>query len=380
MGKWQNSTTVHLANVNVPEQLVECDVPVLRSPSNDGLKCVDLVLDHDKISAILPAGSAPVGQRHDADGRQAWPPFADLHSHLDKGQSWPRIAGADGALETCRRLWRADARAYWTPADVEARFEFSLKTAYAHGTSAIRTHIDCLVPNEAVTGMEVFRKLRDRWASRISLQAVALVSADLYDDPDNAGLIDLVADVGGRLGGITFRLTDDVDPTILDARLDRLFALAKSRGLDVDLHVDENGQASSGTLAQVANAVLRSNFRGQVVCGHCCSLALQDDEVAQRTISLVREAGIIIVSLPLINSHIQGRLPGRTPRWRGVTLLRELHAAGVKVALASDNCRDPSHPFGDHDLLEVLGAGIRIGQLDTEMGAWSTSVTRTPYP
>lgn len=373
---WSDQTAVHLANVNVPKLLIDCDVP--DSAFDGDLKFVDLVLDRGRIKAILPAGSAPAGQLYDADGRQAWPLFADLHAHLDKGQTWPRISNSDGTLETARALVRADARSYWSPADVEARFEFSLKTAYAHGTTAIRTHIDCLVPSEAAIGFEVFRRLRDRWASRINLQAVALVSTDLYDHPDNAGLIDLIADVSARLGGITYRLTDDVDPMILDGRLDRLFAIAKSRGLDVDLHVDENGQTTSATLAQIAKAVLRADFRGQVVCGHCCSLAVQDDEVAQRTISLVREAGLIIVSLPLINPHIQGRRPGRTPFWRGITLLQELQSAGVKVALASDNCRDPCHPFGDHDLLDVLGAGIRIGQLEGQVGTWSTSVTRTP--
>ena len=84
-----------------------------------------------------------------------------------------------------------------------------------------------------------------------------------------------------------------------------------------------------GTLAQIAEAVLRSNFKGQVVCGHCCSLAVLTDEQAKRTIALAREANLNIVSLPLVNQYLQGRLPGMTPRWRGVTQLRELKSAGV---------------------------------------------------
>jgi hypothetical protein len=43
----------------------------------------------------------------------------------------------------------------------------------------------------------------------------------------------------------------------------------------------------------------------------------------------------------------------RTPRWRGVTLLHELKAAGVPVAIASDNTRDQFYAYGDLDMLEV---------------------------
>jgi cytosine deaminase len=129
---------------------------------------------------------------------------------------------------------------------------------------------------------------------------------------------------------------------------------------------------------QIAEAVLRSGFRGQVVCGHCCSLSVLSDELAERTIRLVREANLNIVSLPLVNQYLQGRRPGATPVWRGITLLRELKAAGVNVALASDNCRDPYHPFGDLDLLEVYAGGVKIGHLDNVMSDWAPAVTTIP--
>ncbi|RMF67069.1 MAG: cytosine deaminase, partial [Cyanobacteria bacterium J069] len=71
-------------------------------------------------------------------------------------------------------------------------------------------------------------------------------------------------------------------------------------------------------------------------------------------------------------------LPSRTPRWRGITLLHELKHAGVPVAIASDNCRDPFYGFGDHDGLEVFTQGVRIAQLDAPYGDWSRVVTTTP--
>ena len=373
---WPKGPRVHVTNVNVPETLLSSDAPA--TVDREGLKKVDLVIEAGKIEAILPAGSAPVGAVFEADNGQAWPAFADLHTHLDKGHIIPRAANASGTLDDARASTRADTMARWHAEDIEARFEFALRTAYAHGTSAIRTHIDCFVEGQAPVSFGVFERLRERWAGRIELQAVALVSQDLYQDPANAAVVDVVAAAGGKLGGIVYRLSEDEDPAILDRRLEHLFDLAASRGLDVDLHVDENGSPASTTLSQIASTVLRTKFKGSVVCGHCCSLSVIDDAIAVRTIELVREAGITIVSLPLVNQFLQGRRPGSTPRWRGIPLLRELQGAGVTVALASDNCRDPYHAFGDHDLLEVLSGGIRMGHLEGEIGQWTAAVTRKP--
>jgi cytosine deaminase len=373
---WPDGDKAHVANVNVPQSLLGKEFA--GAPTESGLSLVDLIIDDGKIAVIAPPGAAPQLPVFDAGGGQAWPPFADLHTHLDKGQIWPRASNKEGTIEAARASVRVDTTANWKARDVEARFEFSLKCAYAYGTTAIRTHLDCLVPGQAEISFGVFRRLRDKWSDRIKLQATALVSTDLYDVPENAALVDLISESEGRLGGITFRLTDQEDPAVLDGKLDRLFALATSRGLDVDLHVDENGLTTSSTLAQIAEAVLRSGFRGQVLCGHCCSLSVLSDEAAKRTIKLVSEAGLNIVSLPLVNQYLQGRRPGSTPVWRGVTLLRELKAAGVKVAMASDNCRDPMHPFGDLDLLEVYAGGVRIGHLDSVMGDWAPAVTSIP--
>lgn len=375
-GRWPDSRVVHVADVRVPAMMLAADVA--SRAGLDGLVPVDLMIEDGRIADVLSRGTVTAAPRFEGRGGQAWSTFTDLHTHLDKGHIWPRASNPDGTIESARATTRADTAAHWKAADVEARFEFGLRTAFAHGTSAIRTHLDCFVPGQADISFGVFRRLRDRWDGRIALQASALVSSDLYDDPRNAALVDLIADVDGKLGGVVFRLSEAEDPTVLDGRLDRLFALAAARGLDVDLHVDETGSPASMTLAQVAEAVLRTRFKGRVVCGHCCSLSILDDAAAARTIRLVREAGLVVVSLPMVNQYLQGRRPDQTPRWRGLTLLRELKAAGVPVALASDNCRDPYHPFGDHDLLEVFGSGVRHGHLDVDVEAWPGAVTTIP--
>jgi cytosine deaminase len=81
----------------------------------------------------------------------------------------------------------------------------------------------------------------------------------------------------------------------------------------------------------------------------------------------------------MCNMYLQDRTePGRTPHWRGITLLHELSAAGVPVAVGSDNTRDPFYAYGDLDPIEVFAQAVRIAQLDSPLGGWARAVTATP--
>lgn len=111
----------------------------------------------------------------------------------------------------------------------------------------------------------------------------------------------------------------------------------------------------------------------------CSSLAWQSAEDLRQTVALTAEAGITVVSLPLVNEWTQDRqAAGRTPRWRGITALHELQDAGVATALASDNTRDQFYQYGDLDMLEVFTQGVRLGQLDRPIGAWPGAVAGVP--
>jgi cytosine deaminase len=164
----------------------------------------------------------------------------------------------------------------------------------------------------------------------------------------------------------------------LTEQVEWAFHLAQERGLDLDFHCDETLDPQAEGLRLVAATKLRLDFTGQVTCGHCCSLALQDPDRVTDTLDLVRRAQLAVVSLPSCNLYLQDRRPGTTPRYRGITLLRELQEAGVEVAIGSDNTRDPFFAYGDHDMLEVFTQAVRIGHLDHPLGDWPRAVGQTP--
>jgi cytosine deaminase len=174
------------------------------------------------------------------------------------------------------------------------------------------------------------------------------------------------------MGGVPYMDADPID------FLDRVFAHAEQRGLDLDFHVDETEDTNAACLRLIAETALRRKFGGRIVAGHCCSLALQAPDEIDRTLDLVAQASVTIVSLPMCNMYLQDRTPGRTPRWRGVTLLHEMRARGIRVAVASDNTRDPFYAYGDLDAVEVYREATRILQLDHPIGDWPQIVTVAP--
>jgi cytosine deaminase len=359
-----------LARARVPTCLV---AEATLEPDRDGLALVDIAVADGRIAAIGPAAAVPAPDAVDLAGRMLFPAFVDCHTHIDKGHIWPRQPNPDGTFESALETVAADREARWNAADVARRMDFALRCAYAHGTRALRTHLDSLPPQETIS-WPVFEEMRDRWADRIDLQAVSLLPIDLARDGTwLAALVDRVARAKGVLGAVTFMVPD------LDALLDVVIRAAESRGLDLDFHVDETPDPAAHSLDRIAEAVLRNGFTGRVLAGHCCSLARQPADDAMRTLDKVAKAGISVVSLPMCNLYLQDRrLGGGTPSWRGVTLVHEMRMRGTEVAVASDNTRDPFYAYGDLDMLEVWREATRILHLDHPFGEWPKAVAATP--
>lgn len=347
--------------------------PKAYGPTLAGLSEADLIISNGTIEAVLPKGAAPDDLPGvDLNRSMVWPCFTDMHTHIDKSHIWDRTPNPSGDFDGALNAAREDRAAHWQAEDIAARMDFSLRCAYAHGTRLLRTHLDSLGPQFPIS-LEIFADLRDRWRGRIDLQAAALFPTDAIEDAAYfQDLAQICAHHGVLFGGVT------IPGPHLPTQLDKLFRAASDKGLDIDLHVDETQNADILTLKEVAAAKLRNRFEGTVTVGHCCSLARQPEDVARRTIDDVAKAGLCVVSLPMCNMYLQDRTAGRTPRSRGVTLVHELTAAGVPVAIASDNTRDPFYAYGDLDMAEVFREAVRILHLDHPLNEAARHVTSVP--
>lgn len=369
------SGAYRLTNVSVPICLLETRGG--GDPASDTLAPAALTIVDGKIREIVVGAPAKSAGGYslpaiNLDQGMIWPVCVDLHTHLDKGQVWFRAPNPSGSWQDALALVGKDRTNNWTAEDVAARMDFALRCAFVHGTAAVRTHIDSMDAQSTIS-WPVLAQMRDRWAGRIALQGVSLAMLDSYNGEAGERLANLVADHGGILGAVV------IDAPNPGPALDRVFALARDRNLDLDFHADETDNPNSKGLAAIAEATIRFGWEGRVVAGHCCSLACQPEEDAPRTIARVAAAGIAVVGLPMCNMYLQDRRAAdRTPRWRGVTLVKELAAAGVPVAFASDNTRDPFYAYGDLDPVEVFAQAVRIAQLDSPLGGWARAVTATP--
>jgi cytosine deaminase len=372
-----------LTNARIAPALVE---GATLKAASDGLASCDIVLRDGRVAAIVASGDdTEIAGRTahtelpqiDVGSGLVLPRFVDGHTHLDKGHILHRAPNPDGTFLGARTTVAADREARWTASDVRARMDFALRCAFAHGSAAIRTHIDSLGPQTAIS-WPVFDEMRSAWKGRIELQAAALCPTELaVDDAEQFDrIVETAARYGGSIGGLTFMGSRPGEK--LDRALDIVCAAARANGLGLDFHVDESNSPDALTLEAVARAVIRNRFSGRVIAGHCCSLALLPDEDRRRIVGLLGEAGIAVVSLPQVNMYLQDREAGRTPRWRGVVPVHELAAAGVPVMVASDNTRDPFHAYGDLDFLEVFREATRILHLDHTQRDWTGLLGAVP--
>ncbi|HEX4831427.1 MAG TPA: amidohydrolase family protein [Trebonia sp.] len=304
---------------------------------------VDVEIADGRVSRVVPAASAQAGGAGtDLAGYLLLPSFVEPHAHLDKA-----LLGGHATVSAV-----ADAM---TRAEIAGRAERALRIYLAHGTTAIRTHVN-VGGGAGLRGLEALVGLREKWRGIIDLQVVALVGPP-FDGQGGQDLRRALKEGADVAGG-----APHLDPQP-DRAVRICLDIAGDAGTPVDLHADETLNPNMLTLATMADLVAETRFPFRVTASHCVSLAVQPRAVQQSVSEQVARAGIAVVALPHTNLFRQGRdLPVRTPR--GLTAIRALRAAGVTLAAGGDNLRDPVNPVGRGDALEVAALMVTAGHLE----------------
>ncbi|MEO0532099.1 MAG: cytosine deaminase [Planctomycetota bacterium] len=371
----RGAETYILQNLRAPSALLAADVVT----ASTSVTPLDLHVERGAIKAVTPHAKGLASQdaavpRIDCEQRLLTPLLVDCHVHLDKSFIASRCPAPEGDLHAAIEATEAD-KPKWTEDDLRLRSERALATAYRAAVGAMRTHVDRRSPHRAdriapADPLTLMATLRDEWSGRIELQVATLTPLDNFaDQADAETFADQAAEHGFVLGAFHYKHPN------AEAAIRNLLDAAARRGLDVDFHVDEGLDADATGLRQIAEAVGERGFNGRVLCGHACSLSAMASDAADETIRAVVEAGIGLVALPTTNAYLQDRGEGRTPRRRGLTLVHELRAAGVPVALATDNVCDPFYPYGDFDPVSTLGFAIPYGHLADPVGEWLPAIS-----
>ena len=319
----------------------------------------DLEQDAGRITALRPATTG--------GGGYVMPLLADIHTHLDKTMTAPRMPHRAQSLFDAIEMMGQDA-ARWTDHDLRSRASLGLAKAYHHGTALMRSHVDWSHA-DAPRGWHVLTELAQDWRGRVDLQLSSLTRLD-----DLARIGPTIAPAlrreGGILGAFVYRNDD------LAAHIATLFNLAEAHDLPLDFHVDEGLDVDARGIDAIIDETAKRGMAGRVLCGHGCSLSVRDVSQVETLLGRAAEAGIGLTVLPGANSYLQDAGTGRTPRLRGLAPLQEADAAGVPVMLGSDNVRDGFFPYGDYDLIEVLRMGVLMGHLPPE--DWLDAISARP--
>ena len=360
-----------LDQLRLPRWLLPTDWPM----HDDAPVLACITIADGRITDLRPSSDTTADGAWDAHGALALPGLVDAHTHLDKAFTRARIQRIQPGLLGAIDAMLID-RVQWTADDVRTRAERGLRWAWEHGTTHLRSHVDWWEADALPVGWQVLSELADAWRGRVQLEQVSLIKLNLFEDATQARrLAQQVSATGTQalLGGFVHSTNWS------ESALRNLLEAAQAFDLDVDLHVDEELNTSAVGLATTARLLRELRFDGRVLCGHCCALAVQDEAQALRTLDAVACAPITLVSLPSTNLLLQDAVTGRTPRQRGLTLVKEARERGIPLLLASDNVQDPFCASGSFDPVEALGLGALVAQLDEPFDRWSDAICRADW-
>ena len=317
----------------------------------------DVLIRDGRIAAIQTDADGAGAAVYDCGGRLLMPSFIDPHTHLDKAfLETPREA--EGLMDAVFLTmdYQKSVPAGQIQEDVLRRGARVLDMELQNGSALVRSHVSV----DEIWGMEAFYascELRRRYAGRVDVQLSVPFNAAFegaWDEAVRAREIDYIAGYP----------TVTPDP---HAAVDELFRLAEKYALPLDLHVDESDAADISCFRYVLEKTIRHGMQGRVNCSHVTALAAVPDAEAEEAIALCARAGVSVIALPSCNMFLMGRGDRGLVR-RGVTRIAELEQAGVNVAIASDNIRDPFRPFGNGDPLEEALLACQILSRGTERG------------
>lgn len=299
----------------------------------DGSRC-DIDVEGGRIAALLPASPA-TPDAVDLGGTLVLPPLVDGHIHLDKtllGLPWvPNQAAGNQVsdrIEAERRV-----RAARTVPEFETGSNL-VRQVIASGTLHMRTHVD--VDNQlGLRNLHEVLKIRDHFRDLVTIEIVAFPQSGILRSPGTAALLDEAIAQGADLVGGLDPVGIDGD---LDAHLDAVFTIAERRGIGVDIHLHDGGEAGLSQILAIAERTEASGLQGKVAVSHAFALGSVSIDRVTRAADVLARAGVAIMS------HGPG----------GATIppLKLLRERGVEVFGGSDNIRDAWSPFGNGDMLE----------------------------
>jgi cytosine deaminase len=294
-------------------------------------RTVDVRLSGPRIEAVGtagslagPAGRTAEGARIDLRGYLLLPAPAEPHAHLDLALTagGPPSGDAD---------------------DVQRRATEAALLHLAHGATAVRSHVR-IGDVSGLRSLEAVTQARRSLRGFLDIQTVAVPR--LLTGAAGADGMAMLRDAL-KMGASAVGGCPDLDPDP-SGYTEAVLTLAAEFGLPVDLHTAAADPARLARLAAMAGGM-----RPGVALGPCHGLAALDPDALARTAERLAAAGVRVTALPQGGCGALERAGGPYVVPAGVVPVRQLLAAGVRVAAGSGALADLANPVGRADPLEA---------------------------
>jgi cytosine deaminase len=321
----------------------------------------DVAIRDGKIQRIGSGLERSGHEQIDVADKLVLPGFIEIHIHPDKAFIADRTSGLTAGGPTPQALV-AEQKKKFTVVDVYGRARRALELAVRHGCTTMRSHVEVDVFVE-MRGVEALRRLQTDLAGLLELQLIAFAQEGIFgeQEPTQALLREALKAGLGTLGGAPF-----MDPTHQREHIDWFFETAREFGVPLDFHADSGDDVAMLTTDYIAEQTIRYGMQGRVTVGHVGMLDALPPAHRAEVIAKLRQAQVHVVSLPATEMHVKGRTDAQKT-WRGVTRLGELRAAGVNIAISTNNIVNPFTPYGHPDLLRqalITAMSAHLGNLD----------------
>lgn len=287
--------------------------------------------------------------------------FVNCHAHFDKAFliNENNLRQSQMDMEAKWHLYKEIKKNY-TPEDLRTRIREGMKRMVAQNVRYVRSFIDI----DTTVGLKCLEAALDIKKEFVGKCELIIVSQTLEGvvNPEARKWIEQAAPLVDVIGGLP-----SYDRPRADEHLDIIFDLANKYNKTVDVHIDQENNPDERDTELLAKKVIEHGLQGRVNAVHVISLSAQPEDYFQHVLKLMVEAKLNVICCPSAALGMKQLRDKISPVHNSIARVPEFLAAGLTVAIGTDNIHDFFQPFIDADLYteaRMLMEACRFYQMD----------------
>lgn len=293
----------------------------------------------------------------DGSGHVILPPFVESHIHLDTALTYGDVINESGSLSEGIQLW-SHYQQSMTEEDVMKRAKKVIHHMAAQGVLFFRVMVD--VSSADMVGLRALLKVKKEVSELAELQLVAFPQSGILSTSGGVHQLEKALSLGADGISAVPHLEHTREKGLESLKI--CFDLAVEQNAFVHIFCDETDDPESRFIETVASLAIETGLYEKVSVSHANAMNYYSEPYVQKLLGLLATSKINVVTCPLINTAMQGRMDSY-PKGRGITRVKDLHASGVNVACAHDDFMTPFYPLGTGSMLTAVNMLLHLAHM-----------------